>query len=502
MSRNLMTRVKQSLGALPTGTVLNLTTVLVAVAVGVSAATAVVSTRTEVGPLVFRARLQVGLPGQTTLELPPFGEMQARTHRGPARLLIELESVDVAGVQELLAEDGGDLRELVPLPGGDGGGRQATVSDLIEAQSRTVVSDLVGAALATTAVAVAISALMALALRRRAKVAVAAGLTALALVVGSIGIARATFDPAALSSPRLEGALAYVPELQAVFSAKLSTIEQLRSQAVKAAESLASYYADPRSIQTGGGLAGTYRVLHMTDLHLDPVGAEFARALARSYETSLVVNTGDIAKGGTAEEAALLPSIVITSTPVVYVPGNHDSPATLRALSAFKNHTVAETGTVSIDGFTIAASGDPASAGFSIKPDSARVRQATRELLSALRARADAGFLPPTIIALHDPAAEKSLVGSAPLILSGHSHSSRMYRHAETIRLNSGTTGGMPFDPDASGRERLPHSASILYYTTSLPRRLIAIDRISLGVDGTTTLDRTIVDESLVPDLP
>jgi hypothetical protein len=58
----------------------------------------------------------------------------------------------------------------------------------------------------------------------------------------------------------------------------------------------------------------------------------------------------------------------------------------------------------------------------------------------------------------------------------------------------------MPYDPEASGRNRLPHSASILYYTPQIPRTLLAIDRISVGVDGTTTLDRTIIDETLLPE--
>ena len=67
------------------------------------------------------------------------------------------------------------------------------------------------------------------------------------------------------------------------------------------------------------------------------------------------------------------------------------------------------------------------------------------------------------------------------------------------MRLNSGTLGGMPYDPVVTGRDRLPHGASILYYTSDLPRRLIAVDRISVGVDGTTTLDRTVIDATFCP---
>jgi hypothetical protein len=56
----------------------------------------------------------------------------------------------------------------------------------------------------------------------------------------------------------------------------------------------------------------------------------------------------------------------------------------------------------------------------------------------------------------------------------------------------------MPYDPVVTGRDRLPHGASVLYFTADVPRRLIAVDRLSVGVNGTTELDRTIVDQSLV----
>jgi predicted phosphodiesterase len=324
-------------------------------------------------------------------------------------------------------------------------------------------------------------------------------LLSVGLVVGSTGIAAATFDSAALASPRLEGALAYLPQLQTLFATRLSAVEQLRVQVADAANKLAAYYADPRSIAAGGGFEGTYRILHVTDLHLDPVGAELARSLARAYDASLVIDTGDIAISGMEPETALLSSLVVTSTPVVYIPGNHDSPAVDAALDEIPNVTLASPGMLTIDGMTIYAVPDPVARGFGIEPEAAVIESETASALAQLEAQLAAGLPRPDIIAFHNPAMEREFVGFAPLILSGHTHSPRLYREEGTARLNSGTLGGMPYDPEASGRKRLPHSASILYYTPEIPRTLLAIDRISVGVDGTTTLDRTIIDETLLP---
>jgi predicted MPP superfamily phosphohydrolase len=290
-----------------------------------------------------------------------------------------------------------------------------------------------------------------------------------------------------------------VPRLQTVFSARLSNIEALRLEAAEFANELAAYYADPRSIAPGGGLPNTYRVLHIGDLHLDPVGAELARSFARSYDASLVVDTGDIAILGTAEEARLLPSLVVTDTPVVFVAGNHDSSTVLEALSALPNFTVATTQSVEVDGLRILPVPDPAGREPGIESIPGQVEELTAMALRRIQTEQAVGLPPYDIVALHNPVAERQLIDRVPLILSGHTHSGRLYRSGGTVRLNSGTIGGMPYDPVITRRERLPHGASILYFTADLPRRLIAIDRVSVGVDGTTTLDRTVVDESLLP---
>ncbi|HSK47603.1 MAG TPA: metallophosphoesterase [Coriobacteriia bacterium] len=454
----------------------------------------------HVGPLVVKARPAVGWPGQTSLRVPPFGEAVVRTHIGPARLSLTVESVDVPAVQRLLARDSEPSQPGAATLREQAAQATATVSEVIEGEARSARRDIAALAALAALVAAVVSGIVLLALRRRFAVVVAGTVLGFALVIGSASVAVSTFNPAALASPRLEGALSYVPRLQTIFSARLSQIEQLRGQVSKIAQDLAAYYADPRSIAPGGGLPGTFRVLHVSDLHMDPVGAELARSLARSYEASLVIDTGDLAIAGSAEEAALLPSLVVTSVPEVFVPGNHDSAVILAALERQPNITVAGTSTVTIEGFTILPVPDPSGEDPGIEPDRAAVESATQAARTEIETRAAADQAMPDIIAAHNPLAERSLIDLAQVILSGHTHSARLYRMPNGgVRVNSGTIGGMPYDPVVTGRDRLPHGASILYYTSELPRRLIAVDLISVGVDGTTTLDRTVIDATLLP---
>lgn len=473
--------------------------VLVSVALALVFATGVVRTIVPVGPVRLEARMAFGWPGRTTVHIPPFGSAAADTHTGPARLVLTVEDVDIAQVGRLIERSTAEPAADLPTVARRAGVANESVGTLLDRETRDAGSEAAALVILTALAAAAAAAVIAMAARRRWRVVGVSAVAALTLVLGSAGLGAATFRTTALAEPRLQGTLAYVPRIESLFSAKIARIDGLREQAAVVARQLAAYYADPRSIAAGGGLPGTYRVLHVSDLHLDPVGSELARSLARSYDASLVVDTGDAPILGTAEEGRLLQSLIITDTPVVYIPGNHDSPLSIELLRMLPNVTVATTGTVVADGLRIFAVPDPQAFERDIQPDRSEVAEQTDAAAAQLDAEATAGMPPPDIIALHNPSMERAFIGRAPLIVSGHTHSERLYVSDGTVRLNSGTLGGMPYDPVTTGRDRLPHSASILYYTADLPRRLIAIDRISVTPERSTTLTRHVVDESLLP---
>ena len=465
---------------------LDVVAVAVAVVVGAIAFSATAHGRLGVGPARVAISLEPATTPSTVVDLPPFGSVQARTHLGPIRLRVRLEEVDVAATSRMVSSGALSIPETV--------GPNATSQLSITGLSRLLWRMLGGGLLAAGAAAM----LVTLAFRRRRNIVALAMAIAIALPAIGLGVAYATWDISAFREPTLRGNLTYAPQLLNVFSTRVATIERLREQAAKVAGDLATYYADDRWLASGGALPNTYRVLHVTDLHLDPVGAALARSIARSYEASLVIDTGDLPILGAPVETSAFSSLIDTSVPRVYVPGNHDSPASIAALERL-GVTVLTSGTVQVDGLHILGVPDPISRDFGVEPDSQRIEAASQRAFLQLQASMRSGEPTPDIVAIHNPRMEMPFLGLVPLILSGHTHSARFYITRGTARLNSGTLGGMPYDPEASGRRALPYSASVLYFTAERPRRLIAIDRIAVNSSRSTTISREVIDEALLP---
>lgn len=463
--------------------------VLLSLTLAVAAFSLTARSSAEVGPATLVVSAAPALRGVSVVELPPFGQASAKTHAGPVRIVARVESIDVPKARALI-ETATAVAELGDV-GLDAVGVDADSTRGLPGALRRATSLGI-----TTALGVAALVLLA---ARRSKKVVAAGLLAVMLTLGvPMGVAAATWSAAAFRNPTLTGGLSYLPELADVFSYRVARIEKLRTQAAKAANSLAAYYADDRSLATGGALPDTYRVVHVTDLHLDSVGAELSANIARSYEASLVIDTGDAPILGLEPEAALLASRFPTDVPRVYVPGNHDSPATIAALARVPGVTVLTSGTVEIDGLRIRGIPDPVSRGFGVEPDATQLEMMTATALATLEHELASGETTPDILAIHNPAMERPFIGLARVILSGHTHSARMYESGGTVRLNSGTTGGMPYAPESTGRRALPHGASVLYYTREVPRALVAIDRIEIHADRTTTVSRRVFAEEPV----
>lgn len=465
---------------------LDAATVVAAVVIGAIAFSAAAHGEFGFGPARLAISVAPATSPLTVVELPPFGSVEAVTHRGPVRLTMRLEEIDVEDTQRLV--ETGALTASRTLAA-------ETVDDLPLTGFSSLLWRVIGGGALAAALA---SVLVALALRRgRAVVALS---VALAVVVPTtaVGIAYATWDSSAFREPTLRGSLVYAPQLVDVFSTRVAKIGRLREQAVKVARDLAAYYADDRALASGGAMPGTFRVLHVTDLHLDPVGAELARSVARSYEASVVIETGDLPVLGVPVETSVFASLIDTSVPLIYVPGNHDSPASLAALEQL-GATVLTSGTVEVGGLRIFGVPDPISDDFGIEPDAAAVREAARLSFARLAASLASGETTPDVVAVHSPLMDAPFIGVVPLILSGHTHSASFSVARGTVLLNSGTLGGMPYDPETSGRTVLPYSASILYFTAGQPRRLIAIDRIDVYPNRSTTVSREVIDASLLP---
>lgn len=454
--------------------------VVLAIAVAIAAFSALAHSGATVGPLRVGVSVMPARSGTTAIQIPPFGTVSAATHRGPVAVLLSIDDIDISAARALLEDESLDTAGMMAGRIPD----QLSVEQLPVAVRDALVKGVLAA--------LAAGALVMAAFRRRWQVIVATCVAVAAITLTPAGVAARSWDATAFREPTLRGSLAYAPALTQLFTARVDRIGKLREQAQKVVRDIATYYADERLLDTGGSMAGTYRVLHVTDLHLDPVGAALAAQIVRSYDVSLVIDTGDIAVLGSDIEGQAIPSLVATSVPVVYVPGNHDSHKTIEALQKIPNVTVVESGTVEVDGVRIFGVPDPFSRGFGLEPEPVATEKAGSDAFERYSAALASGETTPDIVAIHNPAMEKPFIGSTPIILSGHTHAARAYVSQDTLRLNSGSLGGMPYDPELTGRRPVPHSATVLYFTAEAPRSLLAIDEISVASDGATTVRRKV----------
>ncbi|MDZ4179572.1 MAG: metallophosphoesterase family protein [Coriobacteriia bacterium] len=453
---------------------------IIAAAVGLAAFGGFARYSFEVGPARISASAVPALRPATTVVVPPFGSIRAVTHRTPLSVRVSLDEVDVPQL-EAFATAGIPGKETV-----DG-----LIADVRAGFRTAAYRGLFAAALA--------GAFVGWSLRRSLRSVLASAVIAALVPALLVGVTISRFDTEAFRTPTFRGAVSYAPSLIELVQLRAEKVESLRDQVGKLVRDLSRYYASPQSFAPAGALEGTYRVLHVTDLHLDPVGLELAEELATEFGASLVIDTGDINHYGSPAEATVVASAIPTSVPQVFVPGNHDSPAVVAALDALGHVTVVRDEMFVVDGLRIFGVADPASEGTGVEPDGGAMRERADALAVELREALASGEPTPTIVAAHNTAMVDAFIGIAPLVIAGHSHTPLLERRDDTWYLNSGTTGGIHFSK-MRPEPHIPHSASILYYTGDLPRRLIAIDQIEVfGLAGQSSLRRTVIDESLLP---
>ncbi len=456
---------------------------LIAAVVGLFAFGGFARASFPVGPVRVSASVAPSVRPSTTVVVPPFGSIRARTHAVPTSLRVSLDEVDLPSLQKVAGGGVPDQRYLDDL-----------VVQLRRGFYRAIAIGL--------AAAFAAGAFAGWALRRGWRIALASAAVAALVPAILVGLTAADLDVNALKKPTFRGALTYAPSLIELVQRRAENVTSLREQVDGLVRDLNRYYQAPQSFAPAGALEGTYRVLHVTDLHLDPVGFELANRLAREFKVSLVIDTGDIDNYGSPLEAAAIRSQIPSSVPQLYIPGNHDSPAVVSAMEALPNVTVLQNKRVDVDGISVYGVADPSAGRLDVRPDAAEMDVATQQAWQVLATSLAAGEPTPTIVALHNPAMAKPFYGQTSLVLAGHTHTVDLERRGDTWFLDSGTTGGVDFSKLRSD-PHIAHTASILYFTAEKPRHLVAIDQIEVsGVAGESSLKRTIVDEALLAPTP
>jgi predicted MPP superfamily phosphohydrolase len=440
-------------------------------------------TSVDVGPFSSTFTVEPSLTGDSEVVIPPLGSLHLDTHDGPAHLKVRLDGLDQSRTEALFTDPSSITRAS-----------RNAVQDV-----RVGVERLV---LRATGVGMLGAMIIATVIYRRMRQVAWAGGIALVVMVAGFGVAGLTFNPAALKEPRYDGLLANAPTVIGDAQRIADRYDEYARQLEKIVVNVGTLYNAVSTLPIYSPVDGTIRVLHVSDLHLNPAAWPIIRSVVEQFHINLVVDTGDINDWGTEVEGNFVASIALLKVPYVFVRGNHDSSVTQAAVAAQPNAIVLDDKVQTVAGLTFAGIGDPR-----FTPDKAvnphgtggeshttvdAVEQAGRRLaqtISSSPVKVDVGLI-------HDPRGGQQLAGTCPLVLAGHTHSRSVSTldKTSTLMIVQGSTGGAGLR-GLEGEHPLPLEMSVLYFDQQ--RELVAYDDITVGGTGLAevSLKRNMVEE-------
>lgn len=424
------------------------------------------------GPLEVEVVPAPAIRGRTVIELPPLGTVEAATHAAPIRLTFSVRRVGLDGLEKYLASRPTVAESLEEV-------RSAARS----AAPRIALRVLVLGATGGLAGALLIRA------GRRGLITLAAGALAPVLWLGSAALG---FDARAFREPTLTGTLTAAPSVLGPLEDLDDRFDDYRRQLDVAGAAVYRVYRFLSAQSTVPSDA--IRLLHIGDLHLNPVGYDLARTVASSFRVHAVLDSGDTTAGGSPIENGFLSPVGEFGVPYLWVRGNHDSETTQRAVMAFPNARVLEGGAAEVEGLQIFGVGDPI-----FTPDRDREESSSEEsevkqefanrVLEMIRE------LPyePDIVLVHDSRVAGRLAGRVPVVVSGHAHRFSRDQREGTNFLTVGSTGGSGLESLAPGQGS-PNALQVLYLSRD-SGELLAVDRIEVGGNQPRfSLRRTMIE--------
>ncbi|MFS2294959.1 MAG: metallophosphoesterase [Actinomadura sp.] len=455
--------------------------VLLVMAVGLAAGYAGLllggRTVTAVGPTDVQLSLRPSLHGGTTLDLPPLGSLQLDTHWGPVSLEAHLTDVRPEQAQSLIEND----TEIDRL------------TDRITEQIRGgVVTVLVRAALVSLTAGF-LAGLVVFRSLRRAVLGMASA--ALGLVVVCL-LTWATFNPHSIAEPRYTGLLANAPQIVGDARSIVERFSEYRAQLARLVGNVSELYATTSTLPTYEPDPSTIRVLHVSDIHLNPAAWNVIKSVSTQFKVDLIIDTGDLMDHGSSAEDRFAEGISDLDVPYVYIRGNHDSKGTQKAVAAQKNAVVLDDDTREVAGLRIYGAGDPRfTPDKSTRDDFTGADQIREEGLRLAAGLRESGTTP-DIVAVHDPAEGEAFSGLTPLVLAGHAHArSTRLLPSGTRLFVQGSTGGAGLR-GLEHEEPTPIDLSVLYFSRAT-HRLQGWDDLRLGGLGLTSAH---IERKLEPD--
>jgi predicted phosphodiesterase len=427
--------------------------------------------RVPVGPMNTTMTLRPSLTGGTKINVSPLGALELDSHTAPVRLDVNVDQLDPERAQA-----------LVDHPERLSGLQDEVAHDVEHGTVDLAVRSCVAVVTGATA--------LGLAVYRRPRRALAAGGLALTLLAASGGTAFATWNPNSVLEPRFSGLLSSAPSLVGNARSIVTEFDVYQKELARLVTNVTKLYDVTSTLPAYRPDPSTIRVLHVSDIHLNPASWKIIASLVEQYKVNVIVDSGDTMDHGTAAENGFLDPIENLGAPYVWVRGNHDSTITQRYMQRLKNvHVLDEGRAQTVAGLRFAGIGDP-----QFTPDRSQVpggdaanELAGLRLATALRDQRTAGT-PVDVAIAHEPIAARKTDGDVPLALAGHLHheGTEVMKNGTRLRIE-GSTGGSGLRA-VEGKYPDPIQASVLYFDRDT-RRLQAWDEIELGGLGLTTAE-------------
>jgi uncharacterized membrane protein YeaQ/YmgE (transglycosylase-associated protein family) len=428
----------------------------------------------DVGPARVTLSAGVSRHGVTNVQAPPLGEVVFGSHTAPLAVSARIESIDIAKTQALASSR--DIEQ-----------------QLETAARRSVQGMVVRLLVKVLLLAVLIGAVAGLIMPLRTLGHVLAGIGgAVAMVLVLTALTWSTYSVDSFAQPRFEGALERAPQALGAVRREYESLGGLQDRAQILASQLSALSrqaADPDLLNPA---PNEVVLLHVSDIHSNPIGLQVAASLAEKFEVDAIIDTGDLTSFGLPIEQSV--SSFIARMPVHYywVPGNHDSLTNRAALAKTKNLTMIDGEVVDIAGVRVLGFPDP---DFTVAPSEGGVTGA--------RARADREREAPTIaeavertepdvlaVAGLQQAAESG--GLVPLVISGDVHERTSKEVEGTLMLTVGSTGagGLGSFTVDTGKA---YEAEVLHFVDG---KLRILDYVSQkGLSGAFTIDRVVYED-------
>ncbi|WP_327116411.1 metallophosphoesterase [Streptomyces sp. NBC_01341] len=444
------------------------------------------SVRTPVGPMDTTMTLRPSVSGGTKINVSPLGALELDSHHAPVRLDVDVDQLDPERSQALVKHP-----ERLS-------GLQREVTDDVASGTRELAwRSCVAVVSGATA--------LGLVVYRRPRRALAAGGLALALLAASGVSAYATWNPKSVLEPKFSGLLSSAPSVVGDARSIVTEFDVYQQELARLVTNVTKLYDATSTLPVYQPDPGTIRVLHVSDIHLNPAAWHIIGSLVEQYEIDVIIDSGDTMDHGTAAENGFLDPARDLGAPYVWVRGNHDSRLTQAYLEKTKNvHVLDEGDAVDVAGLRIAGTGDPQFTPDRSRPPGGKAAEqlAGMRLASALRDQKRAGT-PVDIAVAHDPNAARETDGTVPLVLAGHLH----HRVNELLPLGTrlkveGSTGGGGLR--AVQNEKPEKVRASVLYLDRPTRHLQAWDEITLGGLGLTTAEvgRHLPEENLTSPSP